>query len=232
MIVKSRIKLAKFQKTLISKIVNLCRFTQFRKSFVFLKSASHFHIATLNDLASRIRKNMRKSDLIGNYERKIRRGFPACSFIGQKSNRMPVLNSAAARLGQALRETQDVLVRDAIEATASVINCVGGTNGDLPTEMTVSDIDDVVTVLQNNSAEYITNIVEADLKFGTSPVGDSYGCMLSTRMIPVLNNMTGFIRKFQYPRIDQTLKSEGVFKPLVIDLEAYSVSQGNRAQAA
>ncbi len=45
---------------------------------------------------------MRKSDLIGNYERKIRRGFPACSFIGQKSNRMPVLNSAAARLGQAL----------------------------------------------------------------------------------------------------------------------------------
>lgn len=79
---------------------------------------------------------------------------------------------------------------------------------DLPTEMTVSDIDDVVTVLQNNSAEYITNIVEADLKFGTSPVGDSYGCMLSTRMIPVLNNMTGFIRKFQYPRIDQTLSTE------------------------
>lgn len=124
------------------------------------------------------------------------------------TNEDPVLNSAAARLGQALRETQDVLVRDALEATASVINCVGGTNGDLPTEMTVSDIDDVVTVLQNNSAEYITNIVEADLKFGTSPVGDSYGCMLSTRMIPVLNNMTGFIRKFQYPRIDQTLSTE------------------------
>lgn len=37
---------------------------------------------------------------------------------------------------------------------------------DLPTEMTVSDVDDVVTILQNNSAEYITNIVEADLKFG------------------------------------------------------------------
>jgi len=151
---------------------------------------------------------MRKSDLIGNYEREIRRGFPAYFLKGHESNRMPVLNSAAARLGQALRETQDVLVRDALEATASVINCVGGTNGDLPTEMTVSDIDDVVTVLQNNSAEYITNIVEADLKFGTSPVGDSYGCMLSTRMIPVLNNMTGFIRKFQYPRIDQTLSTE------------------------
>lgn len=124
------------------------------------------------------------------------------------TNEDPVLNSAAARLGQALRETQDVLVRDSLESTASIINCVGGLNGDLPTEMTVSDVDDVVTILQNNSAEYITNIVEADLKFGTAPIGDAYGCMLTTRMIPVLNNMTGFIRKFQYPRIEQTLSTE------------------------
>lgn len=121
---------------------------------------------------------------------------------------MPVLNSAAARLGQALRETQDALVRDQLESSASVINSVGGTNGDLPTEMALSDVDDVVTVLQNNSGEYITSIVEADLKFGTSPIGDSYGCMLTTRMIPVLNNISGFNRKFQYPHIDHTLASE------------------------
>ena len=43
--------------------------------------------------------------------------------IGHKSNRM-VLNSAAARLGQALRESQDALVRDNLESSASVINCV------------------------------------------------------------------------------------------------------------
>ncbi len=124
------------------------------------------------------------------------------------TNEDPVLNSAAARLGQALRETQDVLVRDALESTASVINCVGGVNGDLPTEMSVSDVDDVVTVLQNNSAEYITNIIEAQNRFGTSPIGDSYGCMLTSRMIPVLNNMQGFTRKFQYPNISQTLSTE------------------------
>lgn len=124
-----------------------------------------------------------------------------------------VLNSAAARLGQALRETQDVLARDQLESSASVINCVGGTNGDLPTEMALSDTDDVVTTLQNNSGEYITSIVEAELKIGTSPIGDSYLCMLSTRMIPVLNNMQGFVRKFQYP------KHIGVSKLWVIDLE-------------
>lgn len=124
------------------------------------------------------------------------------------TNEDPVLNSAAARLGQSLRETQDVLVRDQLESSASIINCVGGVNGDLPTEMAISDVDDIVTVLQNNSAEYITNIVEADLKFGTSPIGDSYGCMLTTRMIPVLNNVAGMVRKFQYPNISQTLSTE------------------------
>lgn len=124
------------------------------------------------------------------------------------TNEDPVLNSAAARLGQSLRETQDVLQRDNLEATASIINSVNGVNGDLPTEMALGDVDDVVTTLQNNSGEYITQIVEATLRFGTSPIGDSYGCMLTTRMIPVLNNIQGFIRKFQYPNISDTLQTE------------------------
>lgn len=124
------------------------------------------------------------------------------------TNEDPVLNSAAARLGQALRETQDVVMRDNLESSASVINCVGGTNGDLPTEMSLSDADDVVTVLQNNSAEYITNMIPGELKIGTSPIGDAYGCMLTTRMIPVLNNIQGFLRKFQYPNVDKTLSTE------------------------
>ena len=124
------------------------------------------------------------------------------------TNEDPVLNSASARLGQAMRETQDALQRDNLESSASVVNCVGGTNGDLPTEMSLPDADDVVTLLQNNSGEYITNMIGGENKLGTSPIGDSYGCMLTTRMIPVLNNISGFVRKFQYPNIDKTLSSE------------------------
>lgn len=124
------------------------------------------------------------------------------------TNEDPVLNSAAARLGQAMRETQDAVQRDNLESSASIINCVGGTNGDLPTEMALSDVDAVVTVLQNNSAEYITNMIEGQNRFGTSPIGDSYGCMLTTRMIPVLNNISGFVRKFQYPNVSETLSTE------------------------
>ena len=124
------------------------------------------------------------------------------------TNEDPLLNSAAARLGQAMRETQDALQRDNLESSASVINSVGGTNGDLPTEMALSDADDIVTLLQNNSAEYITNMIPGELKIGTSPIGDAYGCMLTTRMIPVLNNISGFVRKFQYPNVSETLSSE------------------------
>ena len=124
------------------------------------------------------------------------------------TNEDPVLNSASARLGQALRETQDVLQRDNLEATASVVNCVGGVNGDVPSEMSLSDVDDIVSVMQGNSGEYIMVMVPGENKIATSPVGDAYGCMLSTRMIPVLNDIDGFIRKFQYPNVNVTLASE------------------------
>ncbi len=124
------------------------------------------------------------------------------------TNEDPVLNSAAARLGQAMRETQDVLVRDSLESTASVVNSVNGNNGDLPTEMAAQDVTDIFTLLQNNSGEFITNMIPGEMKIGTSPIGDSYGCMLTTRMIPVLYSITGFTRKFQYPNVDKTLSTE------------------------
>ena len=41
----------------------------------------------------------------------------------------PVLNSAAERLGDALRRTEDELTRDMLAATAAFINCTGGVNG-------------------------------------------------------------------------------------------------------
>jgi N4-gp56 family major capsid protein len=124
------------------------------------------------------------------------------------TNEDPVLNSAAARLGQAARETQDVLQRDNLEASASLINCVGGSNGDLPTEMAVSDVDDVFALMQGNDAEYVTNMIGGEDKIGTSPIGDAYGVLSHTRMIPVYYNMAGFVKKFQYPNIDRVLSSE------------------------
>ncbi len=67
-------------------------------------------------------------------------------------NQDPVLNECAARLGVSLRQTEDQLTRDMLAATASFINCVGGFDGDVPTEITRSDVDTVVRALLNNNA--------------------------------------------------------------------------------
>ena len=37
-------------------------------------------------------------------------------------------------------------------STAAFINCTGGVNGDVPTEITKSDVDEVVAALSNNDA--------------------------------------------------------------------------------
>lgn len=42
----------------------------------------------------------------------------------------------------------------------------------------------------------------------TGPVGDAYGMMCTTRMIPVLNNISGFKRKFEYGHTSPTLSTE------------------------
>lgn len=114
------------------------------------------------------------------------------------TNQDIILNASAARLGQAYKETSDILQRDNLESTASIVNCVGGSNGDLPTQMTISDVDDIVALLQQNDGEYITNMIGASDKIGTSPLGDCYAAMCHARMIPVLNDISGFRRKFEY----------------------------------
>ncbi len=110
-----------------------------------------------------------------------------------------VLNAAAARLGQSLRETEDELVRDMLAGTASVVNCVNGTNGDNPTELTDTDINAVVQTLQSNDADFISSMKEGVDAFGTGPVLDAYFAMGHSDLITELRAVNGFIEKAQYP---------------------------------
>lgn len=123
-------------------------------------------------------------------------------------NEDPVLNEAAARLGQSMRETEDELISQMLAGTASVINCTGGTNGDNPTEIFRSDVDGVIATLQNNDADFVTNMIGGQDKIGTGPVRDSYYGLADSRMIGQLEAVNGFIAKAQYPNQDNTLSSE------------------------
>lgn len=123
-------------------------------------------------------------------------------------NQDPVLNEAAQRLGVSLRQTEDQLMRDMLASTASFINCTGGTNGDNPTEITRSDVDTVVKTLRGNNAYSFVTGVQGEDRFGTAPVRDAYFSLGHTDMIGQLDNVQGFIQKWNYPNQESTLDAE------------------------
>lgn len=81
-------------------------------------------------------------------------------------NQDRVLVETVDLLSQCLKETEDQLMSDNMVGTAAFINCVNGTNGDNPTNLTRADCADVTNVLRVNSAEFIMDNIEGDLKFG------------------------------------------------------------------
>ena len=124
------------------------------------------------------------------------------------TNQCPVFNEAAKRLGVSLRQTEDEITKNALRATASVINAVNGTNGDSPTELTRPDVNAIVQTLADADAHTIASAIDGELRFGTAPVRDAYFGLASTNLIGELENVTGFIAKVQYPSPMDALMEE------------------------
>lgn len=123
-------------------------------------------------------------------------------------NQDPVLNEAVKRLGVSMRQTEDELIRNMLSSTASSINCVNGTNGDNPTELTREDIDEVIKSLADANAYTISDMVEGEDKYGTAPIRDAYFAMGSTKLIGDLEAVNGFVSKNQYPDQRNVLRPE------------------------
>ena len=119
-----------------------------------------------------------------------------------------VLNSFAELLGLSLRMTEDQLTRDMMAATASSYNCTGGNNGDLPTNLSLSDFDEVTAALLGNDAWMILEKQEGENKFGTGPVRNAYLALAHTKLSKDLNNLQGFLPKWHYPSTLKTVSSE------------------------
>jgi N4-gp56 family major capsid protein len=125
-------------------------------------------------------------------------------------NNDPVLNQAAIRLGVSLRETEDRLTSDMLASTAGFINCVGGFNGDVPTELTRSDVDTAVTTLMAANALSIMDQIEGADKFGTGPIRRSFFGLTNVDMCGSrgLDGVQGFIHQANYPNNRNVLDSE------------------------
>jgi N4-gp56 family major capsid protein len=114
-------------------------------------------------------------------------------------NQDPVLNEAATRLGVSLRQTEDQLISSMLASTASVLNCVNGTDGDNPTEITQPDISNAYRQLMNNNGYTFTQSIGGEDQFGTAPVRNAYFGLGSSQILSDLERTQGFLNVAQYP---------------------------------
>jgi N4-gp56 family major capsid protein len=128
-------------------------------------------------------------------------------------NEDPVLNSAVSTLGQSLRETEDQLARSMMEGGAPPVFCTSGTNGDNPTNISPLDCSKAVRLLRTANAQFITDIIEGEDRFGTAPVRTCFFGLTHTNLSADLDQMVGFQNVSQYA------KNIGVVKSSLIDLE-------------
>lgn len=123
-------------------------------------------------------------------------------------NQDPVLNQTVSLLAQSMRETEDELIRNMLAGTSAVINCIGGVNGDTPTELSRQDIDTTIRALLANDAIMISDNIEGTLKFGTAPIREAFWSMMHVDLIPDLEAVTGFVSQAQYPSNMNVLNAE------------------------
>lgn len=120
----------------------------------------------------------------------------------------PTLNELTYLLGVNMRETEDELTRKVLESASVVLNCVNGTNGNSPTDITSEDVLKVTRELQRNDAKTLMESLEGSNKFGTGPVPNSYLAMGHVDLTVDLVREPGFLRPIQYGSGGRPLEAE------------------------
>jgi N4-gp56 family major capsid protein len=105
---------------------------------------------------------------------------------------------------------EDLILRDYIVSAASEINAGGGTNGDNPTNLGLSDFSLVATTLDTNNAyKFMSGILGED-RFGSGPIRSSYFMLSSTELQSDFDALVGqgVINNWNYPNNSSALPSE------------------------
>jgi len=118
----------------------------------------------------------------------------------------PVLTIANEELGIQMGKTVDEIVRDILQATASVDTCTGIGADD---RLTKADIDTkAVLVLLGNDAEMFTPAIRAGSGQGTSPIRPAFWALSHTALTDDLEAVQGFKSTSQYPAQQGVLDAE------------------------
>jgi N4-gp56 family major capsid protein len=122
-----------------------------------------------------------------------------------------VLAWVSERLAVAMRQAEDLILRDYIVSAASQINAGGGSNGFNPTNLGLSDFSLVATTLDTNNAYKFMTGIEGMDRFGTGPVRSAYFMLSSTELqsdFDALVGNTGVSNNWNYPTNASALPSE------------------------
>ena len=112
------------------------------------------------------------------------------------------------RLGVAMRQAEDIILRDFLLSAVSVYNCKGGMNGDNPTEITPTDCSNVAASLDTANAFKFLSGKLGEFRFGSAPVRAAYFLLTSTEVQPTFDAMTVFTSSWNYPNQNDTIYSE------------------------
>jgi N4-gp56 family major capsid protein len=103
-----------------------------------------------------------------------------------------------------------LILRDYIISAASEINAGGGSNGDNPTNLGLSDFSLVATTLDTNNAFKFISGIEGMDRFGTGPIRSSYFMLSSTELQTDFDGLVGqgVVNNWNYASNTSALTSE------------------------
>ena len=121
-----------------------------------------------------------------------------------------VLAWVSERLAVAMRQAEDLILRDYILSAASQINAGGGSNGFNPTNLGLTDFSLVATTLETNNAYKFMSGIEGMDRFGTGPIRSSYFMLASTELQSDFDALVGagVLNNWNYPTNASALPSE------------------------
>lgn len=106
-----------------------------------------------------------------------------------------------------MREKEDLLMRDLLASSVSYLNAVGGLNADSPSNISRNDVNNIERLLLSNDARTMLTNIQAEDRFGTAPVRDSFLALCNTDLTSDLQSVQGVVLKAGYPS-DKGLRPE------------------------
>lgn len=121
----------------------------------------------------------------------------------------PILAWITERLGVAMYQAEDIILRDYLLSAASVYNCKGGANGDNPTNFSSRDASNLNSSLSTANAFKFLNGKLGEDRFGSSPVRAGYIMLASTEMQADFDGLEDdFTSSWNYPNQENVCYSE------------------------